>query len=138
MPSTLSTPHRRRLGMGGTMDLKYLLTSFEGRINRAKYWACSCALIVVQFAGGMGAAALDDRLGTRLAHGPGALFMIYWVACWYVAAAVNAKRWHDRGKSGWWSLIVVIPVIGGLWIFAELGVLAGTRGPNRFGADPIG
>lgn len=48
-----------------------------------------------------------------------------------------AKRWHDRDKSGWWSLIVLIPIIGGLWMLIELGFLRGTDGPNRFGPDPI-
>ena len=48
-----------------------------------------------------------------------------------------AKRWHDRGKSGWWSLIIFVPIIGSIWFLVELGFLRGTDGPNRFGPDPL-
>ncbi|MBV7329929.1 DUF805 domain-containing protein [Chloroflexi bacterium TSY] len=50
--------------------------------------------------------------------------------------AVSAKRWHDRDKSGWWSLIVLIPIIGVIWMLIEVGFLEGTNGPNRFGPEP--
>jgi uncharacterized membrane protein YhaH (DUF805 family) len=32
---------------------------------------------------------------------------------------------------------ILIPVIGAIWSFVELGCLAGTPGPNRFGEDPL-
>jgi uncharacterized membrane protein YhaH (DUF805 family) len=50
--------------------------------------------------------------------------------------AVQAKRWHDRNKSGWWVLIHFIPVIGSLWTLIENGFLEGTEGNNRFGESP--
>ena len=46
---------------------------------------------------------------------------------------VYIKRFHDRDKSGWWVLIGLIPIIGGIWLLIELGFLKGTPGPNRFG-----
>ena len=52
--------------------------------------------------------------------------------------AIYAKRWHDRNKSAWWSLIALIPVIGGIWLLVELGFLKGTAGPNQYGPDPLG
>ena len=55
----------------------------------------------------------------------------------YFALAVYAKRWHDRDKSGWWTLIVLVPFIGAIWLLVECGILEGTRGPNRFGPDPL-
>lgn len=53
----------------------------------------------------------------------------------YPTSAVFAKRWHDRGKSGLWSLIVFIPIVG-LWVFIELGFFPATRRPNFYGPDP--
>jgi uncharacterized membrane protein YhaH (DUF805 family) len=47
--------------------------------------------------------------------------------------AVSVRRLHDRNKSGWWVLLYFVPVIGQIWLFLELGVLAGTPGPNRYG-----
>jgi len=53
------------------------------------------------------------------------------------AVAVSAKRWHDRDKSAWWVLLVLVPVVGWLWTLVVNGFLRGTPGPNRFGADPL-
>ena len=51
--------------------------------------------------------------------------------------AVLAKRWHDRNKSAWWAFIHLVPIIGILWTFVELGFFRGTTGKNRFGLDPL-
>ncbi|BCG91795.1 DUF805 domain-containing protein [Mesorhizobium sp. 131-2-1] len=119
------------------MDWKYLLTSFEGRINRAKFWAAIGVFIVIGIIG----LILDSILGTRitLASGGqiGIIGIIISLASIYFAFAVYAKRWHDRDKSGWWSLIVLIPIIGGIWMLVELGILEGTRGANQYGPDPL-
>jgi len=55
----------------------------------------------------------------------------------YPALAIYTKRWHDRGKSGWWSLILLIPLIGPIWFLVECGCLRGTEGPNEYGPDPL-
>ena len=52
--------------------------------------------------------------------------------------AVAIKRYHDRDKSGWWILILFVPIIGLIWYVVELGFLRGTPGPNRYGPDPLG
>ena len=50
--------------------------------------------------------------------------------------ALQTKRWHDRGKSGWWTLISLIPIIGAAWQLIELGFLDGTYDDNQFGPVP--
>lgn len=52
----------------------------------------------------------------------------------YLAVAV--RRLHDTDRSGWWLLLYVIPIIGGI-ILLIFFVMGGTRGPNRFGPDPF-
>ncbi len=47
--------------------------------------------------------------------------------------AIVVKRWHDRNKSGFWSLIYAIPVVGLVWGFVENGFLPGTKGENKYG-----
>jgi len=64
------------------------------------------------------------------------LFLLLGLAYTWSTYAVTARRWHDRDKSGWWSLIGFVPFIGGIWIFVECGCLPGTRGPNRYGDAP--
>ena len=56
--------------------------------------------------------------------------------------AVNVRRLHDRDMSGWWYLgfivCAAIPVVGLVVAIAYIVLmcLEGTKGPNRFGADP--
>ena len=116
------------------MDWKYLLTSFEGRINRAKFWAG----VGVLFAVGLLANLIDLMLGLQIAEGVGVLGAIVGLISIYLGLALYTKRWHDRDKSGWWTLIVLVPVIGAIWLIVECGILEGTKGPNRFGPDPLG
>ncbi|WFP76900.1 DUF805 domain-containing protein [Mesorhizobium sp. WSM4906] len=119
------------------MDWKYLLTSFDGRINRAKFWAGIGIFIVLAIV----AFILDSILGTRFTAASGdqigVVGILVMLASIYFAIALYAKRWHDRNKSGWWTLIGLIPIIGGIWLLVELGILEGTRGANQYGPDPL-
>ncbi|TPK61337.1 MULTISPECIES: DUF805 domain-containing protein [unclassified Mesorhizobium] len=103
------------------MDWKYLLTSFDSRIDRAKFWAGIGIFIVI----GIVVFILDAILGTRFTTaGGGRIGMLVALASIYFAIALYAKRWHDRDKSGWWTLI-------------GLGVLEGAQGVNQYGRDPL-
>lgn len=116
------------------MDWKYLLTSYDGRINRAKFWA-SIGIFIV---GTIIAVIIDNILGTTVGGAPyGYVYILYSIAMLYCVFAVYAKRWHDRDKSGWWTLIALVPIIGGIWLLVELGILEGTRGANQYGPDPL-
>jgi len=44
---------------------------------------------------------------------------------------------HDIDKSGWWWLIIFIPLVGFI-ILIVWACTQGTMGPNRFGPDPLG
>ncbi|MCH8990959.1 MAG: DUF805 domain-containing protein [Acidobacteria bacterium] len=112
------------------MDWQHLLLRFDGRINRAKFWSGVGALIVayivifVLFA--IDSSALRALLG------------VAYLAMIWPSLAISIKRWHDRDKSGWWVLIGLVPVIGGIWALVETGFLAGTSAPNQYGPDPLG
>ena len=43
----------------------------------------------------------------------------------WVSFASVVRRFHDRGKSGWWALLYFMPFIGWLWIIIECGLLPG-------------
>jgi uncharacterized membrane protein YhaH (DUF805 family) len=132
------------------MDWKYLLTSFEGRISRQPFWLSILALIIVQWIvmiilsmvlgismmGGMDPNMNPEAAASAEMTGMMPLIIISLIFV-YPALAIYAKRWHDRGKSGWWTLIGLVPVIGGIWLLVELGFLRGTEGPNQYGNDPL-
>ncbi|MFL5814074.1 MAG: DUF805 domain-containing protein [Bdellovibrionia bacterium] len=44
----------------------------------------------------------------------------------------NVRRWHDLGRSGWWILIGLAPVLN-IFVIIYLCVKAGTQGPNQYG-----
>ena len=129
-------------------NLGALFFSFSGRANRAKWWLGLIALSVIGtiagsiFLGGAMASlyGIDPQdTAAIMAAMSGVLipsFIIGLVLLW-PSLALYTKRWHDRGKSGWWSLIVLIPIIGGIWALIELGFLKGTVGPNPYGPDPL-
>lgn len=56
----------------------------------------------------------------------------------WMAAALLAKRLHDRGKSGLFALAAVVPVVGWIWLFVECGCLDGQSETNRHGPSPKG
>ena len=48
-----------------------------------------------------------------------------------VTLALLVRRLHDIDRSGWWVLIVLVPVVGPLTLFV-FTVLEGTPGLNRY------
>ncbi|RYF93219.1 MAG: MFS transporter, partial [Caulobacteraceae bacterium] len=51
--------------------------------------------------------------------------------------AIGVKRCHDRGRSGWWLLAALVPVLGWAWLIWDLGLRPGVAGANGFGPPTI-
>ena len=112
------------------IDWKDFLFGFEGRINRGKFWLGVAILYVVPWLFFILAAVTESSFLYILAA------LVLLIAIW-PGLAISIKRWHDRGKSGWWILIAFVPLIGGLWALIETGFLPGTQGTNEYGPDPL-
>lgn len=107
---------------------KDLFFSFKGRINRGKYWFATL-MIFVSFIGlgvVIGVLGLSEETSSTL-------ILLFYIPVIWVSLAVQIKRWHDRNKSGWWILINLVPIIGGLWAFIENGLLSGDYSSNNYG-----
>lgn len=109
--------------------------SFEGRINRLRYWLYSLIPIAII----LGASALV-AVASKNAGGGESFFSIvlivsFIVAIW-ISFALQVKRWHDLDQSGWWALIGMIPYVN-IIVLIMLGFVKGTVGANRFGVDPL-
>lgn len=105
---------------------------FEGRARRKEYWMFVLFNIIVA----IGIAIVDLVLGTSNSlAGMGLLGGLYNLAILVPSIALGARRLHDIGKSGWWQLIALIPVLG--WIVLIVwAATEGARGSNAYGDDP--
>ena len=95
---------------------------FSGRARRKEYWLFTLFYIIVLF----GVASVSV-----------AALPLFWIVLLIPGAALTVRRLHDIDASGWWSLLLLIPVIGPIAIIV-CACLDGTSGDNRFGADPKG
>lgn len=112
----------------------------KGRIGRGSWWMAQLIAIPVVYLFGFSALAglgmsIPDGGEADPMTGGAAIFAIFAaiaVAIW-INVASSVKRYHDRGKSGWWFLIVFVPLIGGFWQLIECGFCSGDDGENDYG-----
>jgi uncharacterized membrane protein YhaH (DUF805 family) len=121
----------------GRMPWDQFLFSLHGRVTRVSWWlrfVVPVFLILSDFTITVGPGPWTSETDKVLLTG--AVAMLTGVLLW-PTIAVAVKRCHDRGRSGWFLLIVLIPTLGFVWLMIELGLVRGTSGPNRFGPDPL-
>ena len=104
--------------------------TFTGRSARSEYWWWVLFTIIVSVVLGFVEFLL---FGSRMGQ-VGILGAIYSLATLIPSIAVGVRRLHDLAKSGWWLLIIFIPLIGVL-VLLYWFVQRGTVGPNEFGND---
>jgi uncharacterized membrane protein YhaH (DUF805 family) len=105
--------------------------NFRGRASRSEFWWFQLFLLL----GGIVAALLDLFANTNLLGGS-PLATLFWLATIIPDLAVTVRRLHDTDSSGWWILLGLIPFIG-IIVLIAWWCQKGTRGYNRFGADPL-
>src|SRR5262245_30571961 len=121
---------RAARGSDSMNGLLSVLFSFDGRINRAKFWGAEILVTIV--------AVVVMLIAQAGGNGGGVIILVILVPLMiWTGLAVGVKRFHDRDKSGAWVLIQFVPIIGGLWYLIECGFLEGTSGPNQYGPDPL-
>jgi uncharacterized membrane protein YhaH (DUF805 family) len=104
--------------------------TFSGRATRSEYWyfilfnTIISVVLVLTF----GEEVSTENIG---------LVDIYAIITVLPILSVTVRRLHDVGKSGWFLLISIIPIIGGLWLLI-LYVRDSTPGANKYGPNPKG
>ena len=106
---------------------------FSGRSRRKEYWMFTLLMLIAGIVSG----TIEGILGINTMVGGiyGPLTTLLILGTIVPSISVGIRRLHDTDRSGWWLLIAVIPLIGGL-ILLFFFVSEGTRGANRFGPDP--
>ena len=98
---------------------------FSGRARRKEFWM----FVLINFIVAVALGVVDMMLGTVF------LGFIYALATIIPSLAVGARRLHDIGKTGWWQLIGLVPLIG-LIVLIVFFVMDSNPGDNQYGPNP--
>ena len=105
---------------------------FNGRARRKEYWYFVLFNIIISVA----LAVIDGVTGTFSAEaGMGLLGGIYILAVLIPSIAVSVRRLHDTDRNGWWLLIGLIPLIGGIVLLIFM-VQNSKPDENQYGSNP--
>lgn len=116
-------------------------TDFRGRSTRTEFWLFHILIWIVLFA-----LALLPMVATGVRDEEDT-FILWFLPCLFLALgaiipglAVGVRRLHDSDQPGWLYAVVVvtllvIPLIGPV-AMGVAGFLPGTKGENKYGADP--
>ena len=86
------------------LPVKNQYADFTGRTTRQQFWMYVLVYIIISIAFGIITGILQAD----------ALMWLFDLALFVPSIAITARRLHDVGKSGWWQLIGIIPILG--WI----------------------
>lgn len=116
-------------------DVLKKYATFSGRARRKEYWM----FVLWNFIIGLVLNVLSSvfvKAGiaplTLLLYG---VTILYYLAVVIPSLAVLVRRLHDTGRSGWWVLIGLVPIIGGI-VLIIFAVMDGQPGDNAYGSNP--
>jgi uncharacterized membrane protein YhaH (DUF805 family) len=106
---------------------------FAGRARRTEFWMFTLFSAIISIVLGL----LDSLLGLAFVEGTmsGWLGMLYALAVLLPSLAVTVRRLHDTSRSGWWVLIGLVPIVGGI-VLIVFCAMPGNMGANAYGPDP--
>ena len=102
--------------------------TFSGRARRKEYWM----FVLFNMLIALGIQIIEAVLGTG-----GLLGGLYSLAVLLPGWAVFTRRMHDIGKSGWWWMIGLVPVVGAIVLLIFM-CRDGQPGDNVYGPNPKG
>ncbi len=99
---------------------------FDGRARRKEYWMFFLFNIIIAIV----LSIIEGSVGS-----PGILSTLYSLAVLLPSIGVSIRRLHDTGRTGWWLLIGLIPLLG-LIILLVFMAQEGEAGENQYGPNP--
>ena len=116
-------------------SLKDMFFSYHGRLNRKRYILRGLLVYVLMSLANGVMGIMTESSSTGLHIMALLLLPVVLVGC-VSSFMLTIRRWHDLGKSGWYTLLVLIPLVN-FFIAIYLWVKKGTDGPNAYGEDPL-
>ena len=100
--------------------------TFSGRAHRTEYWMFALFNFLIM----IGLSIIESLIGMT-----GMISGLYSLAVLLPSIALNFRRLHDIGKSGWWMLIGLVPFIGAI-VLLIFAVLPSQPQSNQYGPVP--
>jgi len=107
--------------------------NFQGRARRKAYWMFVLFNIIALVLLGI----ISNLIGLGGQDGYSILTGLYSLAVILPGLALAVRRLHDTGRSGWWMLIALLPLVGGI-VLLVFFLLDGQPGENQYGPNPKG
>ncbi len=111
--------------------------TFTGRSRRSEYWFIQLFLFITNLAAAViDLVLMDFDVDRFIANGGGGIVGLVWILATIIPLlAVLVRRLHDTNRSGWWALIGLVPLAGGI-VLLVFTVFDSDPGPNRYGESP--
>ncbi len=100
--------------------------NFNARSRRSEYWYWTLAYFI--------AYVVLYMVGSVVGAGE-LLAGLFALGVLVPNIAISVRRFHDIGKSGWWVLIFIVPLVGLIaliYFFTKA-----SDGPNQYGDGPL-
>jgi uncharacterized membrane protein YhaH (DUF805 family) len=110
---------------------------FGGRARRAEYWWYGLFYGLLAVGTTIADIVIFGIPNLFSGSGVGMFTGLLGMALLIPSFAVTVRRLHDTDRSGWWVLLGLIPLVGGLILLIWF-CMRGTQGHNNYGADPVG
>ena len=113
---------------------------FSGRATRSEFWWFWLFCLLTEWALTLifGTVFVETSPGTFAVQANAGVIGGLWTLFNVIPGlSVGCRRLHDTDRSGWWQLLFLVPLIGGI-ILIIMWASRGTPYTNRFGSDPLG
>ncbi len=118
--------------------MKYFLyclqhyADFNGRARRSEYWYFALFNLIISFVIGFTFGVIAGILDMPALDN---LTCLWSLAVFIPGLAVSVRRLHDIGRSGWWLLLSLIPLVGSI-ILIIWCCFDSQPGANQYGSNP--
>ena len=123
--------------------IKKKYANFSGRASKSEFWF----FLLFVLLGGVATTIIDIMMSSYsvsyfsfsnfflTSYGWGPVNSIYQLLVILPSLAVSARRLHDTNRSGWWYLLIFLPIVGVI-ILIIWWATKGEKKKNKFG-NPI-
>ncbi|MGY1500069.1 DUF805 domain-containing protein [Streptomyces sp. QTS52] len=107
------------------LDVLKKYAVFSGRARRKEYWMFALFVAIISIV----LAIIDAAIGSQI------LTLLFSLAILLPGLGVGVRRLHDTGRSGWWILFGIVPLVGSITLLV-FACLEGDAGENKYGPNP--